>query len=772
MSTLEEHAKSQVGVLNPADQQYTIEDEQERLLYDGLLFLSSSSFPFLRKCQDFVDFEYKCMKFLDNSVDPMSTLRIGVACLSCFVQDNFTGPSYRRLSFPEYLRDGDARVKICEYYLRADGPPAYLGCKNPFLLLIAKWIFIDNYYSLEVLPTSVVWAVRTIRIWQHLFVERQIYLYHLFRSYLMNIHNLNSKRCFSKKMQAIIWVELVELCCYYSCFEDASIALRECVKTFRLFPVKPQPQSSLKFRNTDLPGRSAKYDCDDGQISGITHDSKADESDALKKCALFAYVLYARSTSPAMESLDKELNMYTDELIGQSVCWSVRASAISLRYRVTQRDSGPSDCVQQLRDLMINFGNSDIDVRAKFKCAFASCISPYWTNILLLIDTATPSEACVVGFQFFEVKAWDYFVRCLKRASILGMATNIIREQNVTEKSVQLLCCRGDLMNDPDQYKKAFLQSRSRSARALCSLGGVLAGKQRYFEASDVYDRALSLQPLGWTIWLARGKCALRMNDFHKAITCYGRCIEIEPCCNEAWQGWSAAVTQLSKQKLIYNLVRRQDVCVPEILDAYVSSSFATRRFGSTFAAIRFMVESNLCCSMDVLRCIVHSSSKDVDVQAYLPRGFKSLLRALVLIQRRSNSERVRLLKLYCELCLPCAGQVDLFEWNFYADLCACVVRILLRTQRLSEDNLRDVAEWAVKTVDAKLVFIESSPRHSHGRSVALMFAISFAKSVLRDIEGVSAGLLDTVHECTLLRERVELLGSIIADDSKRGYST
>ncbi|CDW54188.1 Tetratricopeptide repeat protein 27 [Trichuris trichiura] len=766
---------------------------EEDMLLNGVLSLSAEDFAFLGPSENLEEFEVAYKRALTDERQAVTCFRLGVACLSCFVQDNFCGPPKSRTFLPAFLIDTDASSTIRKVHLALDSESAYQGCRNPILLLVAKWTFVNSdYASASMFATYNLWTLRTVRVWQHLFPRRQLKLANVYSSLFVGPEEfLRSLIEFTRKVKVLVLIELVEICCYYYRFEDARIALNTCMDMLDFsaqvtgvlgrrtrFQTFDCPQLVLKVQTNgqqefgDIETEAQNEDIvpatvpltDDTLLEQVCLSERNNSNErplnAAEQCALLAGVTFARRSGPATSFLKEEYKLYLEKVIEQRSNWAAQTAALYHRCQMEKRESRMVDrALKQMTDSIDQFYDSSIGVKLRFNYVFASCLPPIWVRETCLADIYFSVGCSNEALEMFtRLKAWDFVIKCYKRMGKLAKAESVIRQLLSEEETAEMYCYLGEITDDALYFVKSWNLSNERYSRAQRSLGDLLLRQRKYEDALVAFEKALRLQPLDLKSWFSRGFCAMKKKSYPLAIKCYKHCVRIEPDYAEAWCNLATALMEMREYKKAHRVMQDALRCKYEdlnIWENFVAAAMAAGRFEDALTGINHILDyGGDFRNTELIRCFVHACLETTSGMSSVRVELKLLLARLT----AKYPNDLRLWKAYALIYeyMPTGGDVTYWEKVLFIVERIVTVERLNERWHLTESTVEEVLRWSAKLVDARKHLVMRLPPRSTRIPKLILSAEMLVDEVLGQIEKTAGfdGLKQETKELYLALQR------------------
>ena len=151
---------------------------------------------------------------------------------------------------------------------------------------------------------------------------------------------------------------------------------------------------------------------------------------------------------------------------------------------------------------------------------------------------------------FKQLSMYEECVECLAMAGLIGqakeMALSLLKDHQETPK---LLCVLGDLFNEESYYKRSWVLSKKKFARAKRSLARLYFSRQDYEKAIKAFKKALEINNFNAASWFTLGCIYLKKNDFCEGIKAFGSCVQIDESNGEAWANLSACFLKDERKK-------------------------------------------------------------------------------------------------------------------------------------------------------------------------------------------------------------------------------
>eukprot|EP00834_Sanchytrium_tribonematis_P000727 NODE_14_length_51535_cov_1.125049.p5 type:complete len:683 gc:universal NODE_14_length_51535_cov_1.125049:31617-33665(+) len=286
-----------------------------------------------------------------------------------------------------------------------------------------------------------------------------------------------------------------------------------------------------------------------------------EEQELLKLSPLEQSLLLAKAT--AMFELQAKEDIVNEEImpvlryvLTDAKNWSVTSFALLLRSRIEMSKVKTMErSLLQYEQLGSQFesgkeGDSSVDERLQFFnilgipnfSAFQMEIADHYLNFGAL-------KSALVIFQQF--KAYEKVILCLKSMDLNKEAEQYIVENMKTEKLskmtyAKLLCYLGDCRNDHTLYLKAWEHSEKKLSLSQFRLANFYFKQEKFQASLDCYVTGLSINPLKPKSWFIAGCCALKLEKYEEAASCFKRVTSMDEN-YEAWNNLATALLQLNK---------------------------------------------------------------------------------------------------------------------------------------------------------------------------------------------------------------------------------
>lgn len=110
----------------------------------------------------------------------------------------------------------------------------------------------------------------------------------------------------------------------------------------------------------------------------------------------------------------------------------------------------------------------------------------------------------------------------------------------------RLFCILGDIEKSVAAYKRAWVISNCRYARAQRSLGKHYFAAKELKKADEAYTKSLNINPQNHGTWFALGCVRLQLEDWTGAVDAFIRAVQIEEKDAESWSNLAAALLRLT----------------------------------------------------------------------------------------------------------------------------------------------------------------------------------------------------------------------------------
>ncbi|CAG9530551.1 unnamed protein product, partial [Cercopithifilaria johnstoni] len=288
------------------------------------------------------------------------------------------------------------------------------------------------------------------------------------------------------------------------------------------------------------------------EVDGSTSCAKLS---GLSLACMLASGVLERKTQSTEDLVIEKCCSYLDEIIAQRRNWAVQASALLQRSefeKISMRRVERA-CMQMesLSKLMNGAENKELNedtLRKRLKLLLASGMKPFWYVDLvhagLLRSIGCTAEALVI---FENQENWDSVIDCYRSLGQLKKAERLVRDLLAKdENNSTYWCLLGDILHDPNAYKKAIEASNGRSFRAHRSLGLLMLQQKHYDISYQHLKRSLELQPISSSAWFNFGCCAWKLEKWGEAAQAYRECVRYEPAHFQAWNNLAAVYEKLN----------------------------------------------------------------------------------------------------------------------------------------------------------------------------------------------------------------------------------
>ncbi|KAF8357193.1 trd-1 [Pristionchus pacificus] len=279
---------------------------------------------------------------------------------------------------------------------------------------------------------------------------------------------------------------------------------------------------------------------------------------SLHLALLLAAAEHERQNEHNPELRLEKCDAYLEQILIRRRCWSVQASALSLRAQLESSSKRRVERACQQMELLVHLQmgvepslSDPIRLVQRSQLCLAAGLAPVWkmreNHAKILTSLGCVPEALLI---FESLEEWDRVVECFKRLGQLEKAEGLLRRLlEERGEDAEILCSLGDITNRREYYDRAIKSSSDRCAHAHRSLGMLFLNDRKYGEAYDHFKRSLELQPIQLGAWFNAGHCAWKQDRFAEAVSAYHRCTSLEPEHFEAWNNLAAAYIRMGQKE-------------------------------------------------------------------------------------------------------------------------------------------------------------------------------------------------------------------------------
>ena len=107
------------------------------------------------------------------------------------------------------------------------------------------------------------------------------------------------------------------------------------------------------------------------------------------------------------------------------------------------------------------------------------------------------------------------------------------KQKNI--RQANLVCLLGDIKKEGIYYERAWEESNYKCARAMRSLGKMRFYEGKFEESIICYNKSFEINRLYAPEWFTCGCAHMRLEQFDKAIFCFGNVVSIDESQTDAW---------------------------------------------------------------------------------------------------------------------------------------------------------------------------------------------------------------------------------------------
>ena len=535
--------------------------------------------------------------------EQFEVLCAGIACMSAFIQSNWTGPEYKSpescinlisASVQKNFSDDIPRCKNVSECLRLmlseDGEEICVSIINPELLIIAQAIFGSN---LSELRTPDWWLLRSTYIQQQILDEQSPTLQETLNRLGNRIQSF-TWICDYKYLQVLSQLEIARIYLHYGKISASDREIKKALSMLKMdinltgamgkrtyYQNRDIPQLMINVkvdRNTGIEDNSNLHNVeiidfpkdvllnDDVRLPHVafTNPQDGDFPDLypLEQATLLAVYVFKKKSQAKDHLQNEELMPFLNCLLSHPKVWAFQFSALHLRSRLEcEHKRTVERSLLQTQALMeLNNSKTPVNVRQHlFYCSYAPpsfIVSSECASILVSMGSFQSALDL-----FLQLQLWDEVIACYNYLKLRHKAAEVIREQLKKGETVKLLCSLGDCTDDISCYERAWELSNHRSAQAQRHWGMFYFNKKMYKECIEHFKQSLAINSLQIAIWFRLGYATLMERRWEESATAYRRYCALEPDSFEAWNNLAKAYILLGQKHRAYNALQEAIKC-------------------------------------------------------------------------------------------------------------------------------------------------------------------------------------------------------------------
>ncbi|KAJ9451736.1 Tetratricopeptide repeat protein 27-like protein [Diplonema papillatum] len=281
----------------------------------------------------------------------------------------------------------------------------------------------------------------------------------------------------------------------------------------------------------------------------------------LEQAVLMGLCVNVRNNNPLHGLSEQERLAYVERLIGEeNMPWALRSQALLIRSRMEQarvrvRERG----LMQLCELCDQFSNpvKDPTTSAQLETSALHRHKHFWTVLYPTsfgLKTELANVYADIGLDKSSLDIheslgnWSKVIACCKRLGKKTKAEALIRE--MLEKSPEdaiLWASLGDATRNPEYYYKSWELSKHLLTQPMRGLGELFLETEKYEEAVECFDKALTLNPVYGANWFSMGWAALKTKQWERASECYTRNVQLDLEDGLSWSNLATCYLQLNR---------------------------------------------------------------------------------------------------------------------------------------------------------------------------------------------------------------------------------
>ncbi|WKX98831.1 hypothetical protein Q1695_014036 [Nippostrongylus brasiliensis] len=558
-----------------------------------------------------------CLRGLLSELPSDDVCLLAEKCLKEVIGANFVGCVASSSAMPPFLEEELTLLKfdVNEPYSKARLLPQ---------LLLAKLAIIDQKALRETCPPANLLAFRILLLWQKILQEPALPLKDMMDEAAAAVE----ERLVGDENEAVYWLERAISHLIYYEFEKCA----ECI----------QRSLALSDLNMELAGKLGKrtrfQQQDIAQLvlktgSTLSMTDVSDDTDVPTNCSLnddtllenvlfvdggertetltpvqlavvMALFRLERRSEHCDELFMEKADAYLEAIIRQRRCWPVQAAALLARCDLerTKKRRVERACAQSelICKLMDGVDDDTPDDRKWKRCelVLASGLEPFWIATCVHAETLQSLGCVSEALLLYEkLEMWDSVISCFKSLGQLEKAEALIRRLlDERPKDSMLICYLGDITMESSYYEKAIEMSGDRNARARKALGNLMLLRNQFETAHEHLRRSLELQPIQLGVWFNAGFCAWKVERYADAVTCFHRCVSLEPEHFEAWNNLSAAYVKLGQKDRARRILQEAlkfNFEHPKVWENYLLLCVDTAEFDQAIKAFHRLLDLN-----------------------------------------------------------------------------------------------------------------------------------------------------------------------------------
>ncbi|XP_057664616.1 tetratricopeptide repeat protein 27 [Diorhabda carinulata] len=637
-------------------------------------------------------FDNNQTKTFFNNIDEeekQNYFKFGLACITYFVQGNFTGPNLPK-EIDNYFNSHKFETSKFSKLLSVNNEDININTKYPVLLVTAKLIF-EHCVINETVNDWWNWRV----IWVH-----QQILEDLSPSLLSEADRLYKQFHINPELNKYIKSALdVEVAQLYLTFRQISRAKEHILMALEMLGIRYDLLGALgkrtRYQEKELAQLALKVTVEEEREEDETinieendlpkdipigDDVLLNSIDFLEdlgiKCKLgrleqklFVTIVSDMIISKPQDGLQKEQMMpFIDLVLSQKNTFTIKIACLLMRCKLETKNSKILErALKQSEEILQCLNKEKPPPLSRIIDAFGTGMPPIWKIEMqyanILISLGLVRSALIT---YTKLKLWEEVIICYTFLQLKHKAAEVIQEQIDQNPTPKLFCLLGDATDDVSCYEKAWELSKRRSHRAQRHWGKYLFSHKKYEECIPHFEKALSINPLHPPTWFRLGYAALKIENWQTAATAYRRYTCFEPECFIAWNNLAQACIKIGNKRGAHQAILEALKCNYDnwkVWENLLVISCDISNFSEVIRAYHRLLDlQEKYLNVEVLNVLVYNVCNDInDSEGQTAHRFLQKTRELL----------GRVTSLY-----PTEGYI----WELYANLSPS---ILLKAQRL-----------------------------------------------------------------------------------------
>ncbi|PHJ24185.1 tetratricopeptide repeat-containing protein [Cystoisospora suis] len=235
-----------------------------------------------------------------------------------------------------------------------------------------------------------------------------------------------------------------------------------------------------------------------------------------------------------------------DDFMMKSKDWLLYSAALWLRCKAEyHRGKTVERACLQLSALIDQFNDREPSASRRLPFAFDVDYPSWWEGKRELAFRMMRMGCTLTAYESFkDLMMWEDAAECLYAADRRADAEELLVDRLKVHETPPLWCTLGDLRKDAECYKKAWILSKQRYARAQRSLGHLYFKQNELDKAAESYAKSLEINPMNRGCWFTLGCCLMRLGKWEESAQAFGRVVALEPDDGDAWGNLAAVHSQ------------------------------------------------------------------------------------------------------------------------------------------------------------------------------------------------------------------------------------